>query len=366
MTKPQAHRRRDMVRHLLHPQQVRESLRLGQQASWRNSTLVGGQAALTVLLALPLIYVSPWPHLIGYGALGALVALFGRFERKGARLPKLIWCALLQIACVVLMSLVVAFEAPMAVQLGLLALSCGGLLVVCARARFGAPGPLIFIFAVGASLGHPTRFDQVVERGLAVAVVAALALIICALSEPLRQLPTEERPLPEEVVPHWRKLALAALRAILGAGLAIWVSLKLGGQHPAWAAMGMMAVVMGPRLNLVMNRAIQRTLGTVVGAALAWLLLVQSPPVMVVIVVLAVLQLLTEVLIGMNYGLGQVMVTPMALLMTWLGAGRSLGAEIAPERIMETCIGALIGLLIAIILSSLEDRRHLARHRAGS
>ena len=95
---------------------------------------------------------------------------------------------------------------------------------------------------------------------------------------------------------------------------------------------------------------------------LAWLLLLQDPSVWVLIAVLAALQLLTEVVIGFNYAFGQVLVTPMALLMTYLGAARALGPEMASERIVETLIGVAVGVVLSVVFSSADERAHLA-HR---
>lgn len=105
-------RRRDAVRHLLHTHRFRESFRLGTPPPVRNSALAGLQAALATAFCVPLFLCSPWAHLVGFASLG--------------------W--------------------PPAAQLVLLAASCGFYLLICFRHRFGAPGPLIFIFAVGAAM----------------------------------------------------------------------------------------------------------------------------------------------------------------------------------------------------------------------
>lgn len=105
--------------------------------------------------------------------------------------------------------------------------------------------------------------------------------------------------------------------------------------------MGALAVLQGTHLHINMNRALQRTVGTTVGAVLAWLLLIQDPSVWILIAVLVALQILTEV-IGANYALGQV-VTPMALLMTLLmthlAAPQAGGPAMAPERVLDTLLG---------------------------
>ncbi len=356
-------RRRDAARHLLHPGQLKDSLTLVRQVSLRNATLAGLQAAAVAAIALPLVHLSPWPHLIGFAALGALVALFGRFAPAGRRGGVLLQCGLLQSAAVLFMSLASWLGAPIGLQLGLLALSCGVFLFLCTASRFGPPGPLIFVFAAGASVAPGLSLEQVIERTVATGIVCVLAWGLCAATEAIRQRPTEERPFPEEPLRPLGHRLIVAARSIAGAGAAILISLALDGRHPAWAAMGALAVMQGPHLHIVMNRALQRMAGTVVGALLAWLVLVQHPSVGMVILAVAALQLLTEVVIGANYAIGQVLVTPMALLMTALGAPQPLGPEMAQERIVETFVGGAVGVVLSVTLSTLDDRRHLAERR---
>ena len=364
MSAPRPHRRRDAARHLLHREQFRDSLSLNREGWARNSALAGIQAGLTVLIALPVIYyVSPWPHLVGFGSLGAMIALFGRFEPKGQRKLRLFQCGLIQVGAVASISVAAALGVGLEGQLALLAVNCAVLFFLGMWLRVGPPGPLIFVFAASASVSaHGISLAQLGERVAAVTAVAILAWVLSAVTEHLRHEPPQAEPEPARPL---TPLFIAAGRCGLGAGLAIAISHALGGSHPAWAAMGVMAVLQGPHLHVVMNRALQRMAGTVVGALLAWLLLSLSPDVLVVILVLAALQAATEMVIGFNYAIGQVFVTPMALLMTWLGAARTVGPEIAPERVLETCLGAVIGVLLAVVFSTLDDRQHLARLRGG-
>lgn len=137
----------------------------------------------------------------------------------------------------------------------------------------------------------------------------------------------------------------------------------MGADHPAWAAMGALAVMQGTHLHISMNRALQRMAGTVAGAVLAWAFLAQDPSVWALIAMLLALQFLTEIIIGANYGLGQMLVTPMALLMTHMAAPGAQGGAMASERILDTILGAVIGMAMAVLMSSLDDRRHLAEQR---
>lgn len=357
-----APRRRDIARHLLKPAQVRESLTLAPQPFLRNSALAGIQAALTGIIALPLVYLSPWSHLIGYASLGTLAALFGRFAHGSGRnrivLASGTWLTLV----VLIMSAVAALGATAGVQLGILAVLCGLFAVVAVRGKFGPPGPLIFIFAAGASMGEVQSWQLVLERGIATASVALLAWIVCMVTEPIREQSREGVSFPADPVRTSRQHLVVATRITGAVLIAAFVANAAGAQYPAWAAMGTVAVMQGVHLQVNMQRALQRTLGTVLGAFLVCLILSQTPSVWALIALIAGLQIATEVVIGSNYALGQILVTPMALLMTYLAAhGETSAAVMVPERVLDTLAGAGIGIVLAVLCSTLEDRAALAR-----
>lgn len=354
--------RRQATRHLLHTHRVEESLQLGSQPSLRNATLAGLQAALTLAICVPLFALSPWSHLVGFAALGALVALFGRFAPPRRRAGIVLQCAFWQVFAVFSMSAAAWLNWPHVAKLTLLALSCGFYLIVSFRGKFGAPGPLIFIFAVGAAMADSLTLLEVMERTLATAIAALFAWLVCVVSEAWRHTPSAERPFPTEPdLPPGRLLFMAA-RVAVAALIVVFICYALDLQFPAWAAMGAVAVMQGAHLHISMHRALQRMAGTLVGAGLAWVLLIQDPSVWTILVVLVLLQFFTEVVIGINYAFAQVLVTPMALLMTHLAAPVSMGAAMAPERVVDTLLGAVVGMAIAVLLSNIEDRRTLARH----
>src|SRR5690606_22981524 len=174
-------------RYLFRPQHFRDSLTLAKQPSVRNSSLAGLQAAMAVAIALPLIYLSPWAHQIGFAALGALVALFGRFAPAGRRNRIVLLCAICQCLAVLGMSLASWLGVPIEIKLLLLALSCGAFFYISVTGQFGAPGALIFVFAAGASMAPVASLEEVATRTAVTASVAALAWAICAVTEILRQ-----------------------------------------------------------------------------------------------------------------------------------------------------------------------------------
>lgn len=184
-----AARRRDAARQLLHPRQIRASMALAPQPFVWNAGLAGLQAAVAGAIALPLVQLSPWPHLIGFAALGILVALFGRFAPPRRRNLILFRSAALQTLAVLGMSLAVWLGASAPLQLALLALSCGVFFFICVTGRFGPPGPLIFVFAAGAAMAETLTLPQALERAAATGAAALLSWAVCAGTELLRRDP---------------------------------------------------------------------------------------------------------------------------------------------------------------------------------
>lgn len=353
-------RRRDTVRYLLTSKLMKDSLALSRQPFIRNSMLAGLQAALTGLVSLSLIYISPWSHLIGFAGLGTLVALYGRFATGYQRHAIIVQAGICQTLVVFLVSSVVWLGAPEYLQLIFLTILCGALLFFSNIRRIGIPGPLIFVFAAGASMTHHLSFDEVLQRTAILAAVSILAWVICSVTYVFSLRPSEEFALPTEPARPLSHLWVAAARTAVGCGLAIFVAKYiLAVRFPAWAALGAMAVLQGVYLHISLNRALQRMVGTVLGSGIAWAILDQHASLWVIIVAIVILQFFTEIIIGINYALGQALVTPMALLMTSLGSARVDNLALVPERILDTIVGACVGILIAVILSSLDDRRYL-------
>ncbi|MTH79223.1 FUSC family protein [Paracoccus aestuariivivens] len=353
------------ARQLLHRQHIRDSVTLARQPSLRNAALAGVQAALTLAIALPLIEISPWPQMIGYGSLGALVALFGRFAPSGQRSRIVLFCALIQISAVLLMSLATFLGASASQQLLLLALFGGVSYFLTVTGQFGPPGMLIFVFAAGAAMAPVGSWGEIAQRVLATGVVAALGWTVCRLSERLRHAAGPDRHFPVEPLRPLSHRLIASIRIAMGTGVAAFGSHALGAHHPVWAAMGAIVVIQSQYLHLVMARAAQRMAGTMAGAVLVWLILIHQPSVWAIIAILIMLQFSTEMIIGTNYGLGQILVTPMALLMSYLAAPQSTGAAMASERVLDTLLGIALGMLVALVFSTLDDRAYFARHHAS-
>jgi uncharacterized membrane protein YccC len=147
--------------------------------------------------------------------------------------------------------------------------------------------------------------------------------------------------------PGW---VLNTVRVVVAGVLASAASAAAGLGHAAWAVMGSTATLQGASARHMAVRALQRAAGTVVGAlCVAWPLLAADLSFWQTAALVFVLQIATEVVIAVNYGLAQVLIAPMALLMTALGAPTDPSA-LAADRALDTAIGALVGVVVVLLV----------------
>lgn len=351
------------ARHLVSPAQWAESVALGAPPSLRIFAIAGVQAALAVLLAIVAAHFSPWPQWVGFASLGALAALFGRFAPVERRVRIVVICALLLALGVLVPSLASWAGAPPWTMVLALAVVAGMSTVAVSWWRLGGPGAVIIVFAAGAAYSPVGSGAEVLARVLATLAGGVVAVLTCLLTDRWRAPELKTLRLPPAHVAPWSHQWIAAARITACAALAAWIAFMAGWHHPAWAAIGAVSVLQGGHLHITMNRALQRMAGTVVGSFLVWAMLAQQPAFWTVVAAIVVFQFLTEVVIGYNYALGQITVTPMALLMTYL-ASPAVAASMPVERVLDTILGAALGIVFAVIFSSVDDRVHLHEHRS--
>lgn len=235
--------------------------------------------------------------------------------------------------------------------------------------------------------GRPSETRRSLER-LLVRAEVALAAPADADPGPLRTWAGQvrgNRPVPEvddlpglgaglasPPGPLWRRLrplAPLALRVALGCALAGFASLALGIGRPYWALVTAASLYQA-NLTLTWGRGVQRVVGNLLGVLLfaAVAPVAHTGEVALVLCCLA-LNFGAEALIGRNYWLGSVCVTPMALLVTEF-AGFQEPGRLITERIVDTLVGALVGLVAAVAVperggsgSCAPNGRHPVRSR---
>ncbi|MGQ4723475.1 FUSC family protein [Streptomyces tunisiensis] len=163
--------------------------------------------------------------------------------------------------------------------------------------------------------------------------------------------------------PLWSRLGPltpVAVRSALGCALAGYVSLALGAERPYWALVTAASLYQA-NITLTWSRAVQRVVGNLVGVLLfaAVAPVAQLGPLALVLCILAC-NFGAEALIGRNYWLGSVCVTPLALLVTELPGYQPTG-ELVTGRVVDTLVGALVGFLAAVAVTNRRAGRHVER-----
>lgn len=361
--------RRVTARRLLAPEHFQASLRLNPQPSLWMSSIAGLQAALAVLTAVVLLRHSMWPHLVGFAALGALAALFGRFapllKRHG-----IVWiCAVMLTGAVFVTSLASWQGTPAFVAVLMVACVAGVATMGFSYWKLGGPGAVIIVFAAGAAMTPLDSWNMLLERTLATAAGGLVAWLVTSATDFLRLKELGRVQVPQEPSRPFSHILLAGARMTIGAGAAALIAYAAGWNHPSWAAIGAVAVMQGAHLHITLHRALQRMAGTLVGALIVWFILESQPPFWAIVGMVVIFQFITEVVIGYNYALGQIATTPMALLMTYLAAPVADATQMSVERVFDTMLGAILGIVFAVVFSTWDDRRYLARlqreQRAG-
>ncbi|WP_404381322.1 FUSC family protein [Knoellia locipacati] len=301
-----------------------------------------------ISVAVPLLTVvalgrTPWAV---YAAFGAFTSLYGRNHVHLPRAVMQATAAVGLVTCVALGALLAAGSAGPWV-LVLAAVGVAGLGSVASTVLDWHPsGPLFLIFALGTVSATDAAWSDVPVAIFVSAASAAFALAVGSIGAVVARTPS--RPRPRLASPR----SPDPLRYMLAVAVAGAVATAAGLGHPWWAMVAAAAPLSVRGRSHQALRAGHRIAGTLLGLLTSIpLLLLELDPVPLVLVVV-VLQVVTELLVGRNYGLALLFITPMALLMGQLGTAHS-----SPDLLLDRGVETLIGAAAAVLLLAVENRR---------
>ncbi|GAA2498951.1 FUSC family protein [Terrabacter carboxydivorans] len=318
----------------------------------RGAHRVALRAGLSVLMPLLVLVLAGRVEWTAYAAFGAFTSLYGRNHARAERAGMQVVAGgflTLSVTLGVLVSL-----APdsrwLVVPVGAL-LAAGGSLASDAYG-WHPPGPLFLVFGFAVSAMVPaTAATLPVAAG--VAALSALFSLAVAQVGVLRE-PASWAP-PVLPAPRFRD-ALAPqgavthlLRHVLALSVAGGVATALDWQHPYWAMVAAVVVLSGPDLLSRLTRGVQRVVGTLLGLGVAALVLAWHPQGVTAVLVIVVLQVLTELFVGRNYAVALLFITPLALLMGQLAHEAPVG-PLLRDRLLETVLGALVGAVVLLLV----------------
>ncbi|NMO90702.1 FUSC family protein [Actinomycetospora sp. TBRC 11914] len=145
----------------------------------------------------------------------------------------------------------------------------------------------------------------------------------------------------------WR---VVLLRVALGALVAGALGASVGLDHAYWAvAATVLVLCQGLSWAGTLERAVQRLLGTWLGLLLAAVVLAAEPAGVGLAVTVAVLQGAVQLAMPRNYGLGVVVITPLALTIGSGGHPADLGGFLL-ARGVDTAVGCALGVVVFLLV----------------
>ncbi len=307
---------------------------------------VAARAAVTVAVALVTLWALDRTEWSIYAAFGAFTSLYGRHDVHRGRLQMQVSVGLVLVASVVAGTAVGLADQRAWLVVPTAALLAGVGAALSDLQGWHPPGPLFPVFAFTACASVPSQPGDLPVALLVSAATAGLALLIGGVGGYGRawrdpSLRTRPRPATVEAVQTRH-----VLRAVLGVLVAGSVATAAGIGHPYWAMVSAVVPLAAPNLEAGLHRGVQRVLGTAAGLVLAGVLLELDLPHLGLVAVVVVLQAAAELLIGRNYAVALVAVTPLALLMVDLMASVPTRTLLL-DRGVETVIGVLVGVGVA-------------------
>ena len=322
---------------------------------------VAVRAGISIALPLAVLWLTGHIAWSMYAAFGAFTSLYGRDVAYEARLRMQ-----LQAGAVLVLGVTagtatacLADRRWLAVPVVAACAFLGSLLAD--RLRWHPAGPLFVVFGAAALAAHAATPGQV---PLAFAVAAGAALLAAAIGAAgrLRGLfrsATSRCANSAAAAPDTPRLGwqwTQAVRhgvAVLAAGAA---ATAIGIGHPYWSMVAAVVAVTGADTTARLTRAVHRVVGTLAGVVLAAVILAPHLPMGALIGIVGLLQFATELVVGRNYGLAVLFLTPLALTMGTLAQSASTWS-LLHDRAIETVLGAVIGTAISLAAHHVHTHR---------
>lgn len=332
----------------------------------RGAHRVAARAAFSVLVPLLALWSTGHLELAIYATFGAFTSLYGRTEVRLARARMQATLAVLLTASVTLGTLVGTspHRSWWAVPVAAL-VAAGGSLLSDAQ-DWHPPGPLFLVFSFAACASVPSTPSDVPVAAAVAGASALFALGVGAAGAGWRR--WRGRPTPSPGPLRRASYAGVARRHVLrnagGVLVAGALATTLGIGHPYWAMVSAAVPLAARDLVPQVVRGVHRVVGTLVGLGVAAVLLALDPGGLVLILVVVALQATAELLVGRNYAVALVAITPLALLMVHLAAPVP-SSVLLRDRGVETVLGVEVGLVMGWLTRSPAPGSRLSGDRSA-
>lgn len=302
------------------------------------------RASVSVLVPLLVLLAAGRLEWSIFAAFGAFTSLYGRERFGAARLQLQARLAVYLTLAIGLGTLVATSDdrAWLAVPVAASVAALGSL--ASDAEGWHPPGPLFLVFAVAACASIPSTYADLWPALGVGAGSAAFSVLLGNVGGWWRR---------DEGTPTRRPSYRASMRwhvlpCSLGVFVAGAVSTGAGIGHPYWAMVSAVVPLVARDFGHQVVRGLHRVVGTLVGLVVAAGFFALDLDGLAVILVVAALQAAAELVVGRNYALALVAITPLALLMVHLAAPVPT-SELLADRGVETVIGVGAGLAVGYL-----------------
>jgi hypothetical protein len=328
------------------PSAARQLLRVGPHAGAHRVAVRVGVSVAVPLLVLQAVGRPEWSI---YAAFGAFTGLYGRNRLHLGRLRMQLTLGLVLVAAVTAGTAVSTFDTRGWVAVPTAALVATVAALLSEAQDWHPPGPLFVVFAFSACASLPGRPSLIGVAAAAASASAGFAVVVGVAGWVRARhaaAPVHRPGVVSVLAEHQTRIHL--LRYGLAVLIAGSLATAAGIGHSYWAMVAAVVPMAARDLTGQLIRGAHRLLGTLLGLGLAALLLTLPLHGLLLVAVVVLLQMGAELLIGRNYGLALVFVTPLALLLGQLAVARPAG-PLLRDRALETLLGVAVALAVTVL-----------------
>lgn len=234
--------------------------------------------------------------------------------------------------------------------------------MLCRIHGVGPPGSLFFVMAAAIGAYTPAEPSMLPSR---IGLIALGCLLACLIGFVYSLHALHRRAAPPPVPPPQPTFDFVVFDSVVigvcvGISLALAQALQL--DKPYWVPVSCLAVIQGASLRAVWNKQLHRVLGTGIGMALAWgMLMLPLGPWSVGLSVMA-LCFVIEAMVVRHYGIAVVFITPLTILLAEAATlSHSAPGPLVLARFLDTLLGCAVGLAGAVCLHNPKFREAAGR-----
>ncbi|MEJ8757233.1 FUSC family protein [Pontibacter sp. H259] len=224
------------------------------------------------------------------------------------------------------------------------------------------PGNFFFIMMASVAITLPFNL-QAVPHKIGLAVIGTMVSCILGLIYSLLTL--QKTPPGNETITVTKNPYVNLIESVtygFFVGLSLLLAYLLELENPYWVPTSCAAVMQGISATHIWQRSVQRVIGTLIGLAITWAILLLNPSLLAITISIILLQIVVEYLIVRNYGITVVFLTMLTIFLAESGTDLTGNPNtLIAARFIDILIGSIVGALGGWILYNEKLQHHATR-----